>query len=457
MHANAHESRPTSVRKWEEEPHGFSDAMPILDQHAALDCRDLTRMPRRVRYLSRSLGFVFLAFLLGVAVMPWRQFLQGKGRVIAYNPLERAVTVEAPVPGRVVEAAILEGQSVKEGDLLFRILDNDPFLVDTLTAQRTLLEEQRLAAVGKRDRLSSRVTILEEAVPQALDIAQRKLDAAKATEQAALLQYNRIRDLFEDERGLVSQRDFELATRERDKAIADVLEAQSALLKTKLDLEASLESARASADSAEGDLRKVEKDLRDLEIKIRRQGRQDIYAPRDGVALRVTANEGQFLKSGAPLCVVTPDASEFVAEIWVDGVDMPLIQPRVVDDNGATIEPGSPVRLQFEGWPAVQFVGWPSVAVGTFGGEVIAMDPTDDGTGRFRILVAAVPDTLRKRNGEKQIIDWPQPPIMRQGIQAQGWVLLDQVPLWFEIWRQLNGFPPAISAAPTGMGKEDMK
>jgi hypothetical protein len=24
-------------------------------------------------------------------------------------------------------------------------------------------------------------------------------------------------------------------------------------------------------------------------------------------------------------------------------------------------------------------------------------------------------------------------------------VLLKQVPLWFEVWRQLNGFPPVIS------------
>ena len=45
------------------------------------------------------------------------------------------------------------------------------------------------------------------------------------------------------------------------------------------------------------------------------------------------------------------------------------------------------MRLQFEGWPAVQFAGWPSVAVGTFGGEVMTIDATDDGTGKFRILV----------------------------------------------------------------------
>jgi hypothetical protein len=92
------------------------------------------------------------------------------------------------------------------------------------------------------------------------------------------------------------------------------------------------------------------------------------------------------------------------------------------------------VRLQFEGWPAVQFVGWPSVAVGTFGGEVIAVDAADDGRGRFSIIVA--PDVQDER--------WPGARFLRQGVRAKAWVLLRQVPLWLELWRQLNGFPPVV-------------
>jgi hypothetical protein len=33
---------------------------------------------------------------------------------------------------------------------------------------------------------------------------------------------------------------------------------------------------------------------------------------------------------------------------------------------------------------------------------------------------------------------------------VQGWVILDSVPVWYEIWRQLNGFPPALSTEPGG-------
>jgi hypothetical protein len=96
------------------------------------------------------------------------------------------------------------------------------------------------------------------------------------------------------------------------------------------------------------------------------------------------------------------------------------------------------VRLQFEGWPAVQFVGWPSVAVGTFGGKVNRVYPTDDGRGNFRVVVTPN-DHLPREDG------WPDDQYLRQGVRANGWVLLRQVPLGYEIWRLLNGFPPTVS------------
>src|SRR5690606_23071943 len=129
----------------------------------------------------------------------------------------------------------------------------------------------------------------------------------------------------------------------------------------------------------------------------------------------------------------------------LNGNDMPLVHARQVHEDG-TITEGSPVRLQFEGWPAVQFIGWPSVAVGTFGGEVIFVDATDNGMGRFRLVVAPKPDVI-VRGGVERIENWPGNRWLRQGVRVKGWVLLQQVPLWKEIWRQLNGFPPVVADA----------
>jgi hypothetical protein len=140
------------------------------------------------------------------------------------------------------------------------------------------------------------------------------------------------------------------------------------------------------------------------------------------------------VKEGQSLFTIVPDTTERAVELWVSGNDTPLIHQ------------GDHVRLQFEGWPAVQFAGWPSVAVGTFGGKVVAVDPTDDGTGKFRVQV--------KQDGDQP---WPSDQYLRQGVRANGWVMLSQVPLGYEVWRQLNGFPPVISQKEPGSGMKDDK
>jgi hypothetical protein len=215
-------------------------------------------------------------------------------------------------------------------------------------------------------------------------------------------------------------------------------------MKTELDQNASIESARASADSAQSDLNKLDKDITDLRIKINQTGMLHVVAPRDGTVFRLHATEGTYLKAGSPLCTIVPESDNLVVEMLVDGNDMPLIRDREVAPDGSVIVKGSPVRLQFEGWPAIQFAGWPSVAIGTFGGEVIFVDAMDNGNGFFRVLVAPDPDVISDAQGNTEEISWPAPPVLRQGVGAQGWVLLERVPLWFEVWRQLNGFPPSI-------------
>ena len=149
-----------------------------------------------------------------------------------------------------------------------------------------------------------------------------------------------------------------------------------------------------------------------------------VVAPRAGVILRLIAHQGtEMVKAGDPLVVLVPNVDSSAVELLIDGNDASLL------------EKDRKVRLQFEGWPAVQFVGWPSVAVGTFGGVVSFVDAHADTKGKFRVVV--VPDANDQ--------PWPSARYLRQGVRAGGWVLLDQVALGFELWRQFNGFPPAVS------------
>ncbi len=124
-----------------------------------------------------------------------------------------------------------------------------------------------------------------------------------------------------------------------------------------------------------------------------------------------------------------PDTKSRAVELLVDGND------------AALIDPGRHVRLHFEGWPAIQFSGWPSVAVGTFAGKVAFVDAADDGEGHFRVVV--VPE------GDEP---WPSGRYLRQGVRANGWVLLNQVRLGYELWRLFNGFPPVVATKEPGSG-----
>jgi adhesin transport system membrane fusion protein len=176
--------------------------------------------------------------------------------------------------------------------------------------------------------------------------------------------------------------------------------------------------------SAASDLAKARGEMARMEVRLARQQTQQVTAPIDGTVLRVLARQGgEMLKAGGPLAVIVPTSGKYVVELWVDGNDMPMVMA------------GQPVRLQFEGWPALQFSGWPSIAVGTFGGRVQLVDATDNGKGKFRVLIEADPDDE----------PWPSRRFLRQGVRANGWVMLNNVPIGFELWRQFNGFPPVLA------------
>jgi len=272
-----------------------------------------------------------------------------------------------------------------------------------------------------------------------LESAEQSVVAAEADLDTQILNLARHRVLVDQ--GLVSQRDLELsilaearartargsARASRDAARGELEAARASLEQARASRDAERENAAASLASAETDLQNAEAALLRLETRVARQATQRIVAPRAGTVLRILANQGgEQVNAGDPLLVLVPDTEDRAVELWIDGNDASLITA------------GELARLQFEGWPAVQFTGWPSVAVGSFGGVVSFVDATDDGRGNFRIVVT--PDPADE--------SWPETRYLRQGVRANGWVLLSRVSLGFELWRQFNGFPPTIQPHP---------
>jgi multidrug resistance efflux pump len=281
-----------------------------------------------------------------------------------------------------------------------------------------------------------------------LQAKQGVVPGYEAKEWQTRVNYERQRALFE--KGLKPEKEIEKLKSEWDVARAElegvrqeVVAAEKELAAKKHELEqkrreaqTKVEYARAMREDAAGQAATTRKEMRDVEIKLGEMDRLVIAAPRDGTIFRMPVFErGQMVKEGDNLFTIVPDSQQRAVELWVSGNDTPLVRP------------GDHVRLQFEGWPAVQFAGWPSVAVGTFGGQVISIDATDDGSGKFRLLLT-----------QEDADPWPSERFLRQGVRANGWVMLSRVTLGYEIWRQLNGFPPVVAKdAAAAESKQDDK
>jgi adhesin transport system membrane fusion protein len=409
----------------------------------------LVRTPRAPRVLGRLLGAVVLVVAVSLLVVPWQQSISGEGRVVAFTPVERRQEIDSPIEGRVSRWYVREGSVVKKGELLFEITDNDPSILQRLEQERDAVLARKTAAASRvqsiisrqRSLSSSRVASISAAesrvsmAKERVRAAKQASEAAEAAQVTARLNLERTHKLLAE--GLASQRAVELAQLEMVRTTTDIERAMATLqaamgeeaallsdrVKVENDVTASIDDARASEAGALVEEANAAAELARLEVRLARQSTMEVRAPIDGTVLRVKAGQGnRFVKAGESMLTLVPDTSDRAVELWVDGNDMPLLAD------------GRPVRLQFEGWPAVQFTGWPSVAVGTFGGQVALIDASDDGTGRFRILVR--PDATDH---------WPTGAYLRQGVRVNGWVLLNQVKLGYELWRRFNGFPPTVA------------
>lgn len=246
---------------------------------------------------------------------------------------------------------------------------------------------------GQRVKEGDPIVLIADNDPMLLERLQVERSLAQATAAAAAsalrtarLDVSRTGTLFRE--GLASQRENELA---RIKV-------------------AEMEAKQAEAQAT----------ITQIDINLARQSLQTVRAPRDGVIQRVSGGDkATMVSQGDVLASFAPTEARRVVEIYVDGRDVPLIRR------------GQPVRLEFEGWPAIQFSGWPSVARGLFDGEVQQVDLAASTNGLFRVLV---------QEGKGKI-KWPGEPYVRLGASVRGWVAMEQVSVGFELWRQLNDFP----------------
>jgi multidrug efflux pump subunit AcrA (membrane-fusion protein) len=453
--------------------------IPVAPKHLPhIRCLDELRAPRASRPLALIVSLLLIGIALALRFVPWQQSVTGKGQVIIFSPMDRPQNIEAQITGRLKKWNVVEGQVVKAGEAIAEIDDIDPKFLDPqqvtrLQAQKTALIESRAAAEARLASLANQLSDLDKsrnvAIPGAeqrmriakdrLRVAEQAVEQARQNVETAQLNLKRIQDLY-DNGGLRSKRDLELAELE---IVTQRTRYESALAQLEVgardidvagldkdrvvnDTSATLNGLRVTMASVRESIAKYDGDIQKLDVEIQnvvqRTGQRVITAPRDGRVVSVEkVGAGETVKAGTVLAVLAPTTQDQAVEIYLSDFDAPLV----------TV--GREVRLFFNGWPAVQFVGWPSVAVGTFAGKVKVMDAIDDGKGRVRMIVEPDYEKIAAKREEP----WPPLAQLRPGTEVRGWVMLSNVSLGWELWRQFNAFPASLPDNPGKEKKDSLK
>jgi len=422
------------------------------------------------KHYSKVIKYVLFAmFLTGfvILLMPWTQTVDSNGKVTTLNPENRPQTITSRIAGRVEKWYIHEGDFVHKNDtiaFISEIKDEyvDPQLISRsesiIKAKETTIKsyEDKINAVDSQIDALNRSLLLKmeqgrnKIIQAKLKIKTDSIDASTSTSnfKVAEEQLKRYEELMN--KGVISKTDLENRRVKVQEALAKKTSADNKFISTKnelLNAEIELnsiqqdyqeklmktESEKFSALSllyeGEGSLTKLQNQLANYSM---RKGFYSVLAPQDGYIAKTNIQGiGEIVKEGAGLCTIVPQQDEQAVELYIAPVDLPLIQK------------GQKVQLQFDGWPAFVFSGWPGISYGTFTAEIVAYDKVLSDNGKFRILA--------KNAGQK----WPN--AIQIGGGVRGFALLKNVPLFYELWRTVNGFPPEFYVTTAASKKNESK
>ncbi|MGL2994283.1 HlyD family secretion protein [Flavobacterium sp. TSSA_36] len=414
--------------------------------------QDLSSRPH-YKILNKIIWTVSI-FAIIALFLPWTQNISGSGAVTTLKPNQRPQSIQSVISGRIEKWYVQEGDFVEKGDTIMFISEikedyMDPNLVAN-TKNQVNAKKQALQSYGSKvTTLSAQIQNIENEKKLKLEQAQNKikqgvfkiksdsidLEAVKTQLKIANTQYNRALQLNKE--GLKPLTDVEEKRLKQQEVEAKIITQENKLLTSKNDfINAKVEIGRIIAEygekvskaqsdqftalsnqfDTEAQVNKLENQYANYSI---RNGMYYIKAVQNGYINRaIQAGIGETIKEGTPIVTIMPAKYDIAVETFVNPVDLPLIRK------------GEKIRVWFDGWPTIVFSGWPDMSYGTFGGQIVAIENFISENGKFRVLIA--PDPKEDK--------WPSQ--LRVGSGAETIALLNTVPVWFEIWRTLNGFPP---------------
>jgi multidrug resistance efflux pump len=414
--------------------------------------KNLSNRPH-YKILNRIIAGISILGLVAL-FLPWTQNISGNGSVTTLKPNQRPQSIQSVISGRIEKWYVQEGDFVKKGDTILFISEikedyMDPNLVQNTKNQVDAKKLSGKSYGSKVTTLSAQMESIESEKKLKLEQAQNKIKqatlkiksdsidivAVKTQLKIANTQYSRAVELHKE--GLKPLTDVEEKRLKLQEVEAKIITQENKFLTSKNEyINAKVEINRITAEYAEkvskaqsdqytamsnqydteAQVNKLENQYTNYSI---RNGMYYIKAMQSGYINRaLQSGIGETIKEGTPITTIMPSEYDIAVETFVSPVDLPLIRK------------GEKVRVWFDGWPTIVFSGWPDMSYGTFGGEVVAIENFISENGKFRILIA--PDKSEQK--------WPKQ--LSIGSGAQTMALLNTVPIWFEVWRTLNGFPP---------------
>ena len=399
-----------------------------------------------------------IGFFICISVilfLPWTQNVRAKGNVTTLRQEQRPQELNSIIPGKIQKWYVKEGDHVNQGDTILQISEIkddylDPNLVNRTVQQigakqmsveyyknKVAATANQIGAIGnnrtlKQSQLENKITQLQ------LKQQSDSVDVIAAVNDFVIVskQYKRQQNMYDS--GLVSLTQLEQRNMALQNANAKKISAENKLANTRQDLliakteknainqdylekfsKAQGEQFQSMSQIAggQGDVAKLENQYSNYSI---RKGMYFITAPQNGQITKAKkAGIGEIIKDGEMLVEIVPDNLDYAVELFVSPMDLPLISK------------DQKVQFLFDGFPAIVFSGWPNSSYGTFTGKVVAVENSVSNNGKFRILV--VEDKSAKKK-------WPTQ--LKIGAGAQGFALLKNVAVWYELWININGFPP---------------
>ena len=414
--------------------------------------KDLSNRPH-YKILNRIIAGVSVIAVIAL-FLPWTQNISGSGSVTTLKPSQRPQTIQSLISGRIEKWYVQEGDFVNKGDTILFISEIkedylDPNLVNNTKNQADAKKLSVESYGSKVNTLSVQIQSIESERVLKLEQARNKIKqsllkvksdsmdlvAVKTQLKIANTQFNRSFQLNKE--GLKPLTDVEEKRLKLQEVEAKIITQENKFLTSKNEfINAKIEINRITAEysektsKAKSDQYTALSNKYDTEAQVNklenqyvnytiRNGMYYIKAPQSGYVNRaLQSGLGETIKEGTPIAGIMPSKYDIAVESFVRPLDLPLVKK------------GEKVRVFFDGWPTIVFSGWPDMSYGTFGGEIVAIENFISDNGKYRVLIAPDPEEAK----------WPKQ--LSIGSGAQTIALLNTVPIWYEIWRTLSGFPP---------------